>query len=82
MFFLCLRLKKNSTVLCHDRVVDEVTEDFFNHQLQHLHCSCAAITSDTADEGELCIPEITPRYTVIMLYVTSLMCTLCKIVVT
>ncbi|XP_076442578.1 uncharacterized protein LOC143281298 [Babylonia areolata] len=43
------RMKKTSTFLCEDLEVDHVTEDFFNHEMEHLHCSCKAISAEAAN---------------------------------
>ncbi|KAL8595061.1 hypothetical protein ACOMHN_002039 [Nucella lapillus] len=43
------RLKKNSEFLCEDLEVNRVTEEFFNHEMEHLHCSCKAINAEAAN---------------------------------
>lgn len=37
--------------LCLNHEVDTTIEQFFNHELEHLHCSCAALTASKAEES-------------------------------
>ena len=32
--------------LCDDIDVHKNTEEFFNHQLEHMHCSCSAVREE------------------------------------